>query len=39
VAGQSPLPLSAYVFAKGGLEHRFQEIQAFRGERSIDLAP
>jgi hypothetical protein len=39
VAGQSPLPLRVYVFAEGGLEYRFQEIPAFRGERSIDLAP
>ena len=39
VAGASPLPLSVYVFAKGGLEYRFQEIPPFQGERSVDVAP
>jgi hypothetical protein len=39
VAGESPLPLSVYVFAKGGLEYRFQEIPPFQGERSVDVAP
>jgi len=39
VAGASSLPLSVYVFAREDLEYRFQEIPAFRGERSVDIAP
>ena len=37
VAGESPLPLSLYVFAKGDLEYRFQEIPALRAQEALML--
>ena len=39
VAGDSPVPLSVYVFTGECLGYRFQEVPAFRGERSLDIAP
>ena len=39
MTGKATVPLSVYVFAKGDLTHRYQEIPAFQGERIAEAAP